>query len=147
VRRASATVGGKRSKETTMRRRTRTVGAAAAVALAMGATGVDARAAVSDEHAAKLQRQIDRVLAHSAPGGRSRRVHFFHYRLYRLAAYGMRPGKRRGASSYANHQTGGARAWLTFFNSLHEPFDIELFSNGSLHGRLNDAAHYIELAP
>ena len=177
-----------------MRRRTRTVGAAAAVALAMGATGVDSRAAVSDEHAATLQRQIDRVLAHSAPGGqqigpnrvtwrrdgvtltlpvpgrahaavgvkdcpsgyaclwqdtffRSRRVQFFHYRLYRLAAYGMPPGKRRGASSYANHQTGGARAWLTFFNSLHEPFDIELFSNGNLHGRLNDAAHYIELAP
>ena len=59
----------------------------------------------------------------------------------------MPPGKRRGASSYANHQTGGARASLTFFNALHEPFDIELFSNGNLHGRLNDAAHYIELAP
>jgi hypothetical protein len=194
VRPALATIEDQRSKETTMTRRTRAVGAAAAVALAMGATGVDARAAVSDERAATLQRQIDRVLAHSAPGGqqiapnrvtwrrdgvtltlpvpgqahaavgvkdcprgyaclwqdtffRSRRVQFFHYRLYRLAAYGMPPGKRRGASSYANHQTGGARAWLTFFNALHEPFDIELFSNGSLHGRLNDAAHYIELAP
>jgi hypothetical protein len=157
------------------------------------ATGADARTTVSDESAAALQRQIDGVLAHSAPGGQQiapnrvtwrrdgatltlpvpgrgahaavgvndcpsgyaclwqdswfqgRRVQFLHYRVYRLAAYGMPPGTHRGASSYANHQTGGARAWLEFFQGTDTYLDLH--SNGNLHGVLNDAARYIGLAP
>jgi hypothetical protein len=57
----------------------------------------------------------------------------------------MPPGTHRGASSYANHQTGGARAWLEFFQGTDTYLDLH--SNGNLHGVLNDAARYIGLAP
>lgn len=38
------------------------------------------------------------------------RAQFYHYRYYDVAAYGLPPYTIYGASSYYNHQTGGARA-------------------------------------
>ena len=73
---------------------------------------------------------------------RSRRVEFYRYRTYRLADWGMPPGKRRGASSWANHQTGGARAILTFALGW---FTMPPGGEGNLPRRRNDAAKFITL--
>lgn len=73
---------------------------------------------------------------------RSRRVEFYRYRTYRLADWGMPAGKRRGASSWANHQTGGARAILTFALGW---FTMPPGGEGNLPRRRNDAARFITL--
>jgi hypothetical protein len=73
---------------------------------------------------------------------RSRRVEFFRYRTYRLADWGMPPGKRRGASSWANHQTGRARAILSFDFGW---FTMPPGGSGNLPPRRNDAAEFITL--
>jgi hypothetical protein len=152
----------------------------AAAALAGGAGAADASTA-------QLQREVDGVLRHSAPGGRqvspnkvewrragvtltlhapgarrgdgwklcprryaclwqdvgyeSRRIQFFHYRTYQLRAYGMPPFTHKGASSYYNNQTGGAKA------ILHADFDFSMVGRGSLFGALNDRGRSITLAP
>lgn len=72
---------------------------------------------------------------------RSRRVEFFRYRTYR-ADWGMPPGKRRGASSWANHQTGRARAILSFDLGW---FTMPSGAEGNLPPRRNDAAEFITL--
>lgn len=146
--------------------------------LALGASTADA---------SRLQRQVDHVIASSAPGARQiapnqvrwprdgvtltiprpgaataaayaqcprqyaclwqdvhglgRRVQFFHYGTYNLAAYGMPRFTHRGASSYYNHQTGGAKA------ILHADFDFSMRSYGSLYGGLNDRGKSITLRP
>jgi len=74
-------------------------------------------------------------------GGAGRRIQFFHYRTYKLRAYGMPPFTHRGASSYYNHQTGGARA------ILHADFDFSMRGAGNLYGALNDRGRSITLAP
>jgi hypothetical protein len=134
-----------------------------------------------------LQREVDEVLRHAAPGarqvgpnrvtwardgvtltlsapgvaraaafldcpvryaclwqdanGRGRRVQFFHYRKYRLAAYGMPAGKRRGASSYWNRQTGGAFATL-----IGADFTYPMITYGNIKRKYNDRARIIWLA-
>jgi hypothetical protein len=164
------------------------VGLTAVAALAVAASPAGASGGASAAQATKLQREVDRVLRHSAPGGRqvgpnrvvwprdgvrltlfgpgkaraasssacqkdyaclwqdtnfrSRRVEFFRYRTYRLADWGMPPGKRRGASSWANHQTGGARAILSFDLGW---FTMPAGGEGNLPPRRNDAAEFITL--
>jgi hypothetical protein len=135
-----------------------------------------------------LQRQVDQVLRHAAPGARqiapnrvtwpgrgvtvtlsspgkaraaagpldcpvgyaclwqdsnwtNRRVQFYRYGKYRLAAYGMPPGTRRGASSYFNRQTGGAYASL-----LGADFIYPMFEYGNIQRKYNDRARTIWLA-
>jgi Peptidase inhibitor family I36 len=73
---------------------------------------------------------------------RGRRIQFFHYRRYLLAHYGMPRFTPQGASSYYNHQTGGARA-IVRANSV----DIELHGQGNLAGNLNDRVKSITLRP
>ena len=164
-------------------------GLAAAAALVVGVGHANASATTPAAPATKLQRQVDQVLRHSAPGGRqvgsnrvawpqagvvltlavpgrahaasygdcpvgnaclwqdvngsSRRVQFFRYRTYKLADYGMPPGTRRGASSWANHQTNGARATLSFDLGW---FTMPTGGHGNLPPRRNDAAEFITLA-
>jgi hypothetical protein len=72
---------------------------------------------------------------------RSRRVQFLKYGTYNLRAYGMPPYEHRGASSYYNHQTGGAKA------ILHASFDFSMVGHGNLYGALNDRAKSITLRP
>jgi hypothetical protein len=161
--------------------------AAAAAALAGLASAAAARAGLTDVQATKLQREVNHVLHHSAPGARqispnavewpragatltlavpgraraaglascpkryaclwqdvgysSRRVQFFHYRTYNLRAYGMPPFDHRGASSYYNHQTGGAKA------ILHADFDFSMRGHGNLYGALNDRGRSVTLTP
>ncbi len=74
--------------------------------------------------------------------GASRRVQFYRYRTYKLADYGMPPGTRRGASSWANHQTNGARATLSFDLGW---FTMPTGGHGNLPPRRNDAAEFITL--
>jgi hypothetical protein len=74
--------------------------------------------------------------------GRGRRVQFFHYRRHLLANYGMPRFTPQGASSYYNHQVGGARA-IVRANSV----DIELHGQGNLGGALNDRVKSITLRP
>jgi hypothetical protein len=73
--------------------------------------------------------------------GTGRRVQFFHYRTYNLRAYGMPPFTHRGASSYQNHQTGGAEA------ILHADFDFSMRRHGNLYGALNDRGRSVTLRP
>jgi Peptidase inhibitor family I36 len=73
-------------------------------------------------------------------GGTNRRVQFYHYRTYRLAAYGMPPGRRRGASSYYNNQTGGAGAYLR-----GRPGTYWMFGAENLPRSWNDRARTITL--
>jgi hypothetical protein len=72
---------------------------------------------------------------------RGRRIQFFHYRTYILSNWGMPPFTPRGASSYANHQTGGAKA------ILHADFDFSMHGHGNLYGALNDRGRRITLRP
>lgn len=72
--------------------------------------------------------------------GTGRRVQFFHYRTYRLSAYGMPAGKRRDATSYYNNQTGGAAAYLR-----GRGFIYWLFEFGNLPRTMNDRAVTITL--
>jgi hypothetical protein len=65
---------------------------------------------------------------------------FYHYGTYQLADYGLPRFSGRGASSYYNHQTGGARA------ILHADFDFSMRGHGNLYGALNDRAKSITLA-
>lgn len=135
-----------------------------------------------------LQRQVDQVLRHAAPGARqvapnrvtwprrgvtltlaapkmaraaagpldcpgghaclwqdsnwtNRRVQFLRYGKYNLAAYGMPPGTRRGASSYFNRQTGGAYAVL-----LGTGFTYGLIEYGNIARPYNDRARTIWLS-
>ena len=165
-------------------RRSSAIGLLAATALAVPASA----------DATPLQRQVDRVLEQSSPGGRqvapnritwpragvtmtlarpgtaraaalrdcprgyaclwqdagytSRRVQFFHYRTYRLSAFGMPAGKRRGASSYFNNQTDGASAVLTFGVGANDrPLKLSMQGHSNLFGRFNDAARWITLKP
>lgn len=74
--------------------------------------------------------------------GRGRRVQFFHYRRYLLANYGMPPFTPQGASSYYNHQIGGARLFV-HANSV----DTQLFFHGNFGGARNDRVHSITLRP
>jgi hypothetical protein len=74
-------------------------------------------------------------------GGAGPRIQFFHYRTYKLRGYGMPPFTHRGASSYYNHQTGGARA------ILHADFDFSMRGAGNLYGALNDRGRSITLGP
>jgi Peptidase inhibitor family I36 len=159
------------------------VALAAAAALAVGAGPADASA----EQSTKIQRQVDQVLRHAAPGARqvapnrvtwpragasvtisesgkaraarfsdcqlgyvclwqdangtNRRVQFWHYRTYRLANYGMPAGTHRGASSYYNHQTDGAGAFLR-----GKDFTWHMWGFDNL-SYLNDKARTITLTP
>jgi hypothetical protein len=74
--------------------------------------------------------------------GRGRRVQFFHYRRYLLANYGMPRFTPQGASSYYNHQIGGARAFVRA-NSVN----IELHGQDNFGGALNDRVKSITLRP
>jgi hypothetical protein len=74
-------------------------------------------------------------------GASGRRIQFFHYRTYQLRAYGMPPFTPRGASSYANHQTGGAKA------ILHADFDFSMRGHGNLYRALSDRGRSITLRP
>jgi hypothetical protein len=66
---------------------------------------------------------------------------FYHYGTYRLSDYGLGRFDSRGASSYYNHQTGGARA------TLHATYDVNLWGHADLAGALNDRGKSITLAP
>jgi hypothetical protein len=169
---------------TRMRRGTVWLVAAFVVALAVAGT---AEARVTGAQASELQRQVDHVLRHSAPGARqiapnrvtwpragvtltlpvpgtaraagladcpkyyaclwqdanyrNRRVQFLHYRTYNLRAYGMPPFTHKGASSYYNHQTDGAKA------ILHADFDFSMRGHSNLYGSLNDRGRSITLRP
>ena len=70
-----------------------------------------------------------------------RRVQFYRYGTYNLAAYGMPRFQPAGASSYYNHQTGGAKA------ILHADFDFDFTGHGNLYGALNDRSKSITLRP
>ena len=70
-----------------------------------------------------------------------RRIQFFHYRTYILSNWGMPPHTPRGASSYYNRQTGGAKA------ILHADFDFSMRGHGNLYGALNDRGRRITLRP
>jgi hypothetical protein len=72
---------------------------------------------------------------------RGRRIQFLHYRTYILSNWGMPPFTHRGASSYANHQIGGAKA------ILHADFDFSMHGHGNLYGALNDRGRSITLRP
>jgi len=72
-------------------------------------------------------------------GGQGRRIEFLRYGTYKLRAYGMPPFTHRGASSYYNHQIGGAKA------ILHADFDFDMHGRGSLYGALNDRGRSITL--
>jgi hypothetical protein len=71
----------------------------------------------------------------------NRRVQFYRYGTYNLAAYGMPPYTHQGASSYYNHQTGGARA------ILHTYFDYEMRGYGNFYGATNDTGKSVTLRP
>jgi hypothetical protein len=71
-----------------------------------------------------------------------RRVAFFAYGTYDLRRYGLTPATHRGASSYYNHQTGGAKALLYYPTP---DFTFNLRGHGNLVGFLNDDAHTITL--
>jgi hypothetical protein len=66
---------------------------------------------------------------------------FYHYGTYRLSDYGLGRFDERGASSYYNHQTGGARA------TLHATFDFSMRGYGNLYGALDERGRSITLAP
>jgi hypothetical protein len=66
---------------------------------------------------------------------------FYRYGTYRLSDYGLGRFDPSGASSYYNHQTGGARA------ILHATFDFSMRGYGNLYGALNDRGRSITLAP
>lgn len=51
------------------------------------------------------------------------------------------PFDHRGASSYYNHQTGGAKA------ILHADFDFSMRGHGNLYGALNDRGRSVTLTP
>jgi Peptidase inhibitor family I36 len=70
-----------------------------------------------------------------------RRVQFLRYRTYNLSNWGMPPHTPQGASSYANHQTGGAKA------ILHTHFAFSMRGHGNLVGFLNDRGKRITLRP
>jgi hypothetical protein len=169
----------------TTKMKRRGVAATAVLALALG-TG-SAEASVTSGQRAELQRQVDHVLRHAAPGGRQispnrvawardgvtltlavpgraraaglrdcergelclwedfeaagRRVAFVRYGTYRLRAYGMPRFDPRGASSWFNNQTDGAKA------VLHADFDFSMRGHGNLYGKLNDRGKSVTLSP
>jgi hypothetical protein len=171
-------------------RRLGAIAAGLAAVLAVGATGAQAKTALSHAQATKLQRQVDQVLRHSAAGARqvnpntvawardgvtltlplpgkahtaalgdcriqraclwqdfdykSRRVAFYAYGTYELSRYGMPHATHYGASSYYNHQTGGAKA-LLYISS--RDFTFNMVGHGNLVGFLNDSAKTITLKP
>jgi hypothetical protein len=165
--------------------RHRLTAAAALVAAAALATATSPA-----EGKTTLQRQVNQVLRHAAPGARqvapnrvtwprrgvtvvtvtlsapgmaraaafidcpvsyaclwqdtnatNRRVQFLRYGKYKLRAYGMPPGTRRGASSYFNRQTGGAYAVLGGAD-----FSYPLIEYGNIERKYNDRARTIWLS-
>jgi hypothetical protein len=170
-------------------------GAALLAATSVAAAGLaaEASAGMTSAQAGKLQREIDDVLRHAAPGARQiapnrvawsrdgvtltipatgtarvagarsdcrlkracvwehadfqgRRVSFFHYGTYRLARYGLRPRTDSGASSYYNHQTGGA--WAVFRVPLSAgTFTVRAGESNNFGAALNDTATTITLEP
>jgi hypothetical protein len=70
-----------------------------------------------------------------------RRVAFVRYGTYNLAAYGMPRFTPRGASSWFNNQTDGAKA------VLHAHFDFRMRGHGNLYGALNDRGKSVTLSP
>jgi hypothetical protein len=164
-------------------RRAAAAGLVAAAALATATSPAEGKTT--------LQREVDQVLRHAAPGAKqvapnrvtwprrgvtvtlsvrapgvaraaaapldcpvgyaclwqdsnwtNRRVQFYRYGKYRLAAYGMPPGTRRGASSYFNRQTGGAHASL-----IGADFIYPMLWAGNIERKYNDRARTIWLAP
>ena len=161
-----------------------------AAAAALVAAAALTTAASPAEAKTTLQRQVDQVLRHAAPGARqiapnrvtwprrgvtvtlsapgkaraaaadpldcpvgyaclwqdsnwtNRRVQFYRYGKYRLAAYGMPPGTRRGASSYFNRQTHDAHAGL-----IGADFVYPLIEYGNIQRKYNDRGRTIWLAP
>jgi Peptidase inhibitor family I36 len=166
------------------------VAAGLAAALAVGASGAQAKTGLSPAQATKLQRQVDNVVRHSAPGARQvspntvvwahdgvtlrlpvpgkasaaalgdcriqraclwqdanyrgRRAAFYAYGTYQLARYGLTPATHFGASSFYNHQTGGAKALLYIPN---RDFTFNMRGHGNLVGFLNDSGKTITLTP
>ena len=156
-------------------------------AAALVAAAALATATSPAEGMTSLQRQVDPVLRHAAPGARqvapnrvtwprrgvtvtlsapgmaraaafidcpvsyaclwqdtnatNRRVQFYRYGKYKLAAYGMPPGTRRGASSYFNRQTGGAYAVLGGAG-----FSYPMIEYGNIERKYNDRARTIWLS-
>jgi hypothetical protein len=165
----------------------------AAALLAVTSVAAPGLAAPASAQAGKLQREVDEVLRHAAPGARQiapnrvawsrdgvtltipapgtarvagarsdcrvqracvwehadfqgRRVSFFHYGTYRLARYGLRPRTDSGASSYYNHQTGGA--WAVFRVPLGSgTFTVRAGESNNFGAALNDTATWITLEP
>jgi hypothetical protein len=158
-------------------------GLAAAAALAAATSPAEAKTT--------LQRQVNEVLRHAAPGarqvgpnrvtwardgvtltlvapgvaraagmldcpvryaclwqdanGRGRRVQFFRYGEYRLAAYGMPPGTHRGASSFWNRQTGGAGAFMAGSDFTYPLLEDGNIPYGNIKRKYNDRASTITL--
>jgi hypothetical protein len=77
--------------------------------------------------------------------GRGRRVQFFRYGEYRLAAYGMPPGTHRGASSFWNRQTGGAGAFLAGVDFTYPLLEDGNIPYGNIKRKYNDRASTITL--